>query len=280
MPKQTRTTKKVKTPGFWLGKAALFLFSAVLGVFCIVGWLESDANDANRYVMSALAGASALVIPFTIGALGRSAASFALLLPNALALLMSAYSTHNAVEVLVEHPRYEAHVASLEVLTSDLASAKAARAALQAPLYVAPACQSFCTNPIKAAQATWQAQRDAYNADVKTADAAVAAVQARYDTAMASYAPLISGTLVAIIGGLLDLGVAVGIWALEATSRRIERANRADAEQRQAERQREKAKRQKQLAKKPRATTPSSVLTAAEIAAFNHSGGLRVVRSN
>ena len=97
-----RKRKPSGAPAYTPGRVALATVSVALGLFGTLGWAMADGEWYYRLLMGFLSAASAVVIPLTIPALGRSALSFVLLLPMVFFGGVGAYSFHHAVETLVE----------------------------------------------------------------------------------------------------------------------------------------------------------------------------------
>jgi hypothetical protein len=197
-----------------------------LGLFGTLGWVMSDGEWYFRLLMGFLSAASAVVIPLTIPALGRSALSYVLLLPMAFFGGVGAYSFHHAVETLVEHPRIEAHVASLADLKQVWTTAQTREADAVAKLAAYPTLALDPLMPagrVRAQQAAWEGSRKPLAEMVQTTTAATAKAKAEYDAKVSGYTPMLHGNVVWFMGVLMDLSLAMGFIGLEDAHRRQQR---------------------------------------------------------
>jgi hypothetical protein len=220
---EVRLTTQTKAPGYLPGFAFLWLSSAAVAAFGVAGWALSDGNVWQRAVLGTLTACSAGVIPFTVVALGRSAASTLLVLPILVFGAINAYSFHHTVEVLVEAPRKAAHMAEGD---ADYATAKAASAAAKARLEALAPLALDPTMPkgrVEAQKAAWEAQQRPLVEAVAQARTDEATAKAARDAARGTYKPLAPDWLVWALAVAVDFAIAVGIWGLEATRNTLAR---------------------------------------------------------
>jgi hypothetical protein len=241
------TSNTQKPAGFKPGLVFLALFSFAMGALGLYGWLQSDMDQITRFALAFGAGATALVIPFTVIALGRSWASAGVIPVLAVCMLMQAVSFHNFVGVVIEAPHKAAFEAGLEPLKLEVGRTtdrlEKAQAALDAfPALVLPDC--LCPKTTAAKTASWEAQRAPLALAVDTAKADRQNARNALATASEAYRPMAPDWAVWLVGGLLDLSIALAIWSLEATARRIrkEHEREAKAEAVKLERKAEKLK--------------------------------------
>jgi hypothetical protein len=245
------TVIKTKPAGFKPGLVFLALFSFAMGALGLYGWLQSDMDQITRFALAFGAGATALVIPFTVIALGRSWASAGVIPVLMVAMAMQAVSFHNFYGVVIEAPHKAAFEAGLEPLKLEVGRTtdrlEKAQAALDAfPALALPDC--LCPKTTAAKTASWEAQRAPLALAVETAKADRSAALKALSAAEATYRPLAPDWAVWLVGGLLDLSIALAIWSLEATARRIRKdheaklAAEAKAEAKREERRQEKAR--------------------------------------
>lgn len=254
-----------KPPGFKAGLSILALFSLAIGACGVFGWAAGDNGIAAKVFLGFLAGITACVIPLTVIVLGRSASSFGVLLVLALAMGMQAVSFHNFYGVAIEAPHKAAFDAGLQPLrdevtrtTGRLEAAQAALDAVEAPALPERCRQVACPNTVRAsaeayaaALAPKQTALDAARAERSDAIKALGAAEA-------AYRPLAPDGAVWLVGGLLDLAIALAIWSLEATARKLRRAHEAKlraeakAEARRAEARKARARERREAARKAR----------------------------
>lgn len=251
---------KTKPAGFKPGLVFLALFSFAMGALGVYGWLQSDMDQITRLALAFGAGATALVIPFTVIALGRSWASAGVIPVLMVAMAMQAVSFHNFYGTTIEAPHKAAFDAGLEPLQLEVARTterlETAQAALDAfPALGLPDC--LCPKTTAAKTASWEAQRAPLALAVETAKADRQNARDALAAAEAAYHPLAPDWAVWLVGGLLDLSIALAIWSLEATARRLRKEHEAKLEtlQRTAreERARQRALREKAKAKAAKA---------------------------
>lgn len=239
MTKRNRT----KAPGFKAGLFFLSVFCFAMGALGVYGWTQADMDLVTRVMTSFGAGATALVIPFTVIALGRSWASVGVIPVLALCMAMQAVSFHNFYGVVIEAPHKRAFDLGLQSLSAEVTRTTerldTAQAAVDVfPALVLPTC--LCPNTKKAETAAWEAQRKPLEVAVTTAKAERQTAVTALQQASAKYQPMAPELAIWIVGGLLDISIALAIWSLEATGRKI----RKDAEV-----QRAKAKKPKRRTK-------------------------------
>jgi len=242
---------KTKTPAFKAGLFFLSVFCLAMGALGVYGWTQSDMDLTTRVMTSFGAGATALVIPFTVIAIGRAWASIGVLPVLALCMGMQAVSFHNFFNVVIEAPHKAAFDASLLPLTAEvtrttdrLDAAQAALDAVEAPALPERCKQVACPNTIEANAKAYalaleprQKALDTAKADRQNALEALAQAQTAYH-------PMAPDLAIWIVGGLLDISIALAIWSLEATGRKL----RKDAT---VERAKVKRPKRKPAAKKP-----------------------------
>lgn len=238
---------KTKTPGFKAGLFFLSLFCLAMGALGVYGWTQADMDLTTRIMTSFGAGATALVIPFTVIVIGRSWASAGVLPVLALCMGMQAVSFHNFYGVVIEAPHQRAFDLGLQSLTAEVTHTtgrlETAQAAIDSfPALMLPAC--LCPNTKRAETAAWEAQRNPLDAALTSAKADRQTAIKALEAAQANYQPMAPDLWIWIVGGLLDISIAMAIWSLEATGRKL----RKDADV-----QRAKAKKPKRrtAAKKP-----------------------------
>jgi hypothetical protein len=245
-----------------------------LGCF---GWWQADMDQTTRFALSFGAGATALVIPFTVIALGRSYASAAVIPVLLVCMAMQAVSFHNFVGVVIEKPRKAAFDLGLLPLEAEVTRttrlADQAQAALdQFPALVQPACK--CPLTKEANLASWERTRApmaqtqaATKADRQTAVTALA-------EARSAYQPMVPELALWIIGGLLDISIAAAIWALETTSRKLRKEHeakveaKAKAEARRDEQRKIKAREERAAKRKIREKAKAKAVKARPSAPF------------
>ena len=226
------TSNTQKPAGFKPGLVFLALFTFAMGSLGCYGWWQADMDQITRLALAFGAGATALVIPFTVIALGRSWASAGVIPVLGLAMLMQAVSFHNFVSVVIEAPHKAAFEKGLQPLQAEVTRttglADKAQAALDNfPALVLPDC--LCPKTTEAKAAAWKAQRDPLAAEqAKTAANREKAITALAE-ARKAYQPMIPETVLWIIGGLLDGSIALAIWSLEATARRVRKDHEREA---------------------------------------------------
>lgn len=243
---------KTKPAGFKPGLVFLALFSFAMGALGVYGWLQSDMDQITRLALAFGAGATALVIPFTVIALGRSFASLGVIPVLLVAMAMQAVSFHNFVSVVIEAPHKDAFDAGLQPLrdevtrtTGRLDAAQAALDAVEAPALPERCRQVACPNTIEANAKAYALALAPKQAAVDTAKADRAGALKALSDAEAAYRPLAPDWAVWLVGGLLDLSIALAIWSLEATARRLRKEHEAKlAAEAKAEAKREERRRQ------------------------------------
>lgn len=232
---------KTKVPGFKAGLFFLSVFCFAMGALGVYGWTQADMELVTRIMTSFGAGATALVIPFTVIALGRSWASAGVIPVLALCMAMQAVSFHNFYGVVIEAPHKRAFDLGLQSLEAEVTRTTGlvdkAQAAVDAfPALVLPTC--LCPNTKRAETAAWEAQRKPLDAALTTTKADRLASTTALAKAQATYQPMAPELAIWIIGGLLDISIALAIWSLEATGRKL----RKDAEVHRAKAKKPKRK--------------------------------------
>jgi hypothetical protein len=223
-------TLNARPAGFKPGLVFLALFSFAMGALGVYGWFQSDMDQISRLALAFGAGATALVIPFTVIALGRSWASAGVIPVLLVAMAMQAVSFHNFYGTTIEAPHKDAFDAGLEPLQLEVGRTtgrlEKAQAALDAfPALVLPDC--LCPKTTAAKTASWEAQRAPLALAVDTAKADRSAAVMALSDASEAYRPLAPDWAVWLVGGLLDLSIALAIWSLETTARRLRKEHEA-----------------------------------------------------
>ena len=232
-----------QVPNFTAGFVFLGVASVIVAVFGVAGWLLSDANIWQKLVIGSLTAVSAAVIPFTIIALGRAYVSSVIVVTASVFAMITAYSFHHGVEVLVEAPRKAVHMSpqrlvELDDLYNDAADRVRQKQEDLDDFIPDPLPGCVCPQTIGAVERVNQARRaileDALTSAKADRDALKAERFALWDKLEASYKPLAPDWVVWLAGCLIDLGIALGIFGLEATrhaiARQIARKETRDAE--------------------------------------------------
>lgn len=290
MSTSKKRTKKPAAKSYWLGRSVFFLISVAVGLVGAAGWYVT--GGLQGYVFTGLQLATIPAITLAAGLLGRSRESWVALATLAICMGWSAFSISHAYDTLIEKPAHEAHVASIAPVKAEWDAAAArvtvAEQALdtQAPLPAAEVLTCLCPKTREATAAAraalvaeWNAERVRLETDVAKAETKAAEKKAAYDTALASREP-VNHALLHTFAGLIDLVLALTIWAYERTAHREKLAAEAKAE---AERKaREKRKAQAPVVRKVRKAKTSGVVTAEEAAflAEARGPGLRLVVNN
>lgn len=219
----TKRTKS-KPPAF---KAGLFF----LGVFCFAmgacgsyGWLAADADPITKGIQVFASAATALVIPFTVIALGRSWASLAVLPVLAICMAVQAVSFHNFFGVVIEAPHKRDFEKGLQPLHAEVTRTTqrldAAQAALDAFAPEKVDC-SPCRNTRREAAERDETARKSLRGSVDVAKADRQSALAALEAAQAKYQPMAPDSYVWTVGGLLDFSIALAIWGLEMTALKL-----------------------------------------------------------
>lgn len=218
-------SRKRKAPTFLVGIWTIKLFVASIAAAGINAWHGSDLDTLSKLAAMMAAGLTALVIMFTVEAIGRSWATLGLLPLLAVCATVQAMTFEQSFKHYVEHPAKAAYEASLQPLVKELDRvtklADTAQAAVDGFKPETVDC-SPCRNTRREA-----AERDAQrlaplSAALETAKADRKAALDKLETARKAYVSPADPTAVLIIGALLDIAAAFGIWALEATKRRLQ----------------------------------------------------------
>lgn len=233
MPMTTNTSKPAS---FKAGLIFLCLFTFAMGALGVYGWTQAELGTLTRIVLGFAAGATALVIPFTVIALGRSWSSAGVIPVLVICMAVQAVSFHNFVGTIIEAPHKAAFDTGLEPFKAEVARTTerldTAQAAVDAfPALILPDC--LCPKTTAAKTASWEAQRNPLTVAVDTAKTDRQNALAAQTVALAAYRPMAPEEVVWLVGGLLDISIALAIWSLEATARRVrkdyEREARAEA---------------------------------------------------
>lgn len=238
-----------KPAGFKPGLVFLALFTFAMGSLGCYGWWQADMDQITRLALAFGAGATALVIPFTVIALGRAWASIGVLPVLVVCMLMQAVSFHNFVSVVIEAPHKAAFEKGLQPLLAEVTRTTARLDAAQADLDAveAPALPERCKQV--ACPQTIKANAEAYAAALTPKQAAVTTAKAdreKATTALAearkAYQPMIPEAVLWVIGGLLDGSIALAIWSLEATARKVRKEHEREAKAKAAKQERKAEK--------------------------------------
>lgn len=253
------THSKTKPAGFKPGLVFLAIFTFAMGSLGCYGWWQADMDQFTRLALAFGAGATALVIPFTVIVLGRSYASVGVIPVLLICMLMQAVSFHNFVSVVIEAPHKAAFEKSLEPLeaevtrtTARLDAAQADMDAVEAPALPERCKQVACPQTIKANAEAYAAALASKQAAVNTAKADREKATTALAEARKAYRPMVPETVLWIIGGLLDGSIALAIWSVEATARKVRKEHAAEMERlaKVAEKRAEREKARKAEARK------------------------------
>lgn len=287
-----------KPPGFKAGLSILALFSLAIGACGVFGWAAGDNGIAAKVFLGFLAGITACVIPLTVIVLGRSASSAGVLLVLALAMGMQAVSFHNFFGVAIEAPHKAAFDAGLQPLrdevtrtTGRLEAAQAALDAVEAPALPERCRQVACPNTIKANAEAYAAALAPKQKALDTAKADRSDAMKALSDAEAGYTPLVPPLTVGplavdpvwLVGGLLDLAIALAIWSLEATARKLRKEHEAKlraeakAEAKRAEALKAKARERREAARKAK---EKAAKAAAKAKPADYTGFPKLVAAN
>lgn len=238
---------KAKPPGFKAGLFFLSVFCFAMGALGVYGWTQADMDFVTRAMTSFGAGATALVIPFTVIVLGRSWASAGVIPVLALCMGMQAVSFHNFYGVVIEAPHKRAFELGLQPLQAEVTRTTGLVDKAQAAVDAIPPLKlsdCHCPNTKAAETAAWEASRKPLDAALENAkDDRQTAIKA-LDAAKAEYQPMAPDLWVWIVGGLLDISIALAIWSLEATGRKLRKED-------QVQRAKVRRPKRKPAAKKP-----------------------------
>ena len=226
------TSNTSKPASFKAGLIFLCLFTFAMGALGVYGWTQAELGTLTRIVLGFAAGATALVIPFTVIALGRSWSSIGVIPVLVICMAVQAVSFHNFVGTIIEAPHKASFDKGLEPLQAEVSRTtdrlNVAQAAVDAfPALILPDC--LCPKTTAAKTASWEAQRAPLALAVDTAKADRQNARDALATASEAYQPLAPDWAVWLVGGLLDLSIALAIWSLEATARRVRRDHEREA---------------------------------------------------
>jgi hypothetical protein len=241
------TLNTSKPASFKAGLIFLCLFTFAMGALGIYGWTQAELGTLTRIVLGFAAGATALVIPFTVIALGRSWSSIGVIPVLVICMAVQAVSFHNFVGTIIEAPHKASFDKGLEPFKAEVSRTterlNVAQAAVDAfPALILPDC--LCPKTTAAKTASWEAQRNPLTLAVDTAKTDRQNALAAQTVALAAYRPMAPEEAVWLVGGLLDISIALAIWSLEATARRVRKdyEREAKAEAVKLERKAEKLK--------------------------------------
>ena len=226
------TSNNTKPASFKAGLIFLCLFTFAMGALGVYGWTQAELGTLTRIVLGFAAGATALVIPFTVIALGRSWSSIGVIPVLVICMAVQAVSFHNFVGTIIEAPHKASFDKGLEPLQAEVSRTtdrlNVAQAAVDAfPALILPDC--LCPKTTAAKTASWEAQRAPLALAVDTAKADRQNARDALATASEAHRPLAPDWAVWLVGGLLDLSIALAIWSLEATARRVRKDHEREA---------------------------------------------------
>lgn len=227
------TSNTSKPASFKAGLIFLCLFTFAMGALGVYGWTQAELGTLTRIVLGFAAGATALVIPFTVIALGRSWSSIGVIPVLVICMAVQAVSFHNFVGTIIEAPHKAGFDKGLEPLQAEVSRTtdrlNVAQAAVDAfPALILPDC--LCPKTTAAKTASWEAQRAPLALAVENAKADRQNARDALATASEAYRPLAPDWAVWLVGGLLDLSIALAIWSLETTARRLRKEHEAKLE--------------------------------------------------
>lgn len=218
-------SRKQKKPTFLVGIWTIKLFVASIAAAGINAWYGSDLDTLSKIAAMAAAGLTALVIMFTVEAIGRSWATIGLLPLLLICAGVQAMTFEQSFKHYVEHPARHAFEKGLEPLEAELTRTTARLDTAQAALDALPALVLDPAMPkgrVEAQSKAWNDLRTPLNSAVTVAANARLIAQEKLEAARKGYASPADPMAVLIIGALLDIAAAFGIWALEATKRRLQ----------------------------------------------------------
>lgn len=219
---KARSRARSRAPAFTLGHVALWAASVGLGAFGVAGWVASGGSLAAQVLLGAAAGLSACVIPATVHHVGKGAISALLLLAVAPFAVIAAYSTHHAVEVLIEEPRREAFTAEAAAAVRTWAQrveTAEGNLAAHAPLTLAP---DMPAGRVRDQNKAWADAHAALKQARDEAKAGHAEAVAARDERVQAYRPMASDEAVWLVAGSIDLAIVIGIAVLSAITRQAE----------------------------------------------------------
>lgn len=226
-----RSRARKRAPALTLGHVALWAASLGLGAFGVAGWVASGDNLAAQILLGSAAGLAACVIPATVHHVGRGWVSLLLAIGILPFGFIAAYSTHHANEVLIEAPRKAKFTAEAEATVRTWATqVETAQAALSthAP-FVPPS--DMPAGRVRENRATWNETHATLKAAWAEAREEHAKAVATRDARAAAYTPMASETVVWLVSGTLDAGIALCIAVLSVVMRRDETAKPAKPKQ-------------------------------------------------
>ena len=198
---------------------------------------------AAQVLLGMAAGLSACVIPATVHHVGRGAVSALLLVAILPFAGIAAYSTHHAVEVLIEQPRREAWAVEAEAAVRTWAArVEVAQAKLSdhAPLVLQP---DMPAGRVRDQNKAWSEARTALEKARDEAKAGHAEAVAARDERVSAYRPMATDEAVWVVSLTLDLAIVLGIAVLSSITRQ----------------EREQPKRKPNKTRKAKATAPRGV---------------------
>ena len=211
-----------KPKTFLAGRLVFATVSVTVGAFGTLGWWLGDGEVWQRLPLAALAASAAFVVPVCAGMLGRSRASWAMLLPALVFAAWSAVSVEHGWQTLVERPREAAYVQSQGSVLAAVVAAERRVTDLQAkrdnlqPEVVQCPAHMTCRQSKAEAAARDTDKRSVLDRDIQAAKDEVKTRKA----AIAAYQHLAPWQAVLVFGSVLDLVIALGLWAIESTARK------------------------------------------------------------
>jgi hypothetical protein len=229
MPMTSNTQKPASyQTGIWM----IRLFIGAIAAAGINAWYHADLDLLSKVAAMTAAGLTALVIMFTVEAVGRSWASAGLLPIIAIACLMQAATFEQSFHYYLGAPHKAAFDKTLEPFQAELVRTTKRLDTAQANLDALPALKldpSMPTVRVKAQTAACKDLQAPLAAAVTLATQQRQNAQAALEKASKAYSPMAEPLVVAVIGGLIDVFSAFGIWALEATTRRVRKDHEREA---------------------------------------------------
>lgn len=239
----TSNTSKPATyqPAIW----SVRLFIGSIAAAGIVAWYGADLDLISKVAAMVSAGLTALVIMFTVEALGRSWAS-ALLLPIlAICACVQAVTFEQSFRHYVETPHKATFEKGLDPLVKELdrttKALDAAQVAVDAFVPETVDC-SPCRNTRREAAERDALRRAPLDKALAAAKVDRQAALTKLEDARKGYSAPANHLYVLIAGALLDIAAAFAIWALEMTRLKIRKEHEAKREAERAKRAKAKGK--------------------------------------
>lgn len=213
-------------------KFSLYAFSVSLALFGAFGWgYEVDWSNpstewAKPSVLICFTVFAAIAIPTLAEKIGKAWASLGLIFPIIVFTMITAFSTHNAIYILVENPREIVHTAE-EQSAYDNAKTRwhAQQQALDA---IKLDVEGLGPQTTKARTASYNIQRAAQSKEVEGAKNAFDVAKQALEVRRNNFKPYAQDAFYWIIGAALDLGLAIAFACVGMTDRRIKFLKDAD----------------------------------------------------